>query len=140
MKVSVDPSAVSLLTEVGPQQFLSWTQGAQLCFPNLDEGRLLSGEENPEAVANFLTGYYGEVALKLGRAGSIWARKGEPSVFLPGLSVEMIDSTGAGDAFAAGFLSEWLKGASPLQALITGTQLGAKVAAQPGARPTPPQT
>ena len=135
MKVSVDPSSTSLLREAGPQQFLSWTQGAQLCFPNLDEGQLLSGEESPEAVANFLAEWYGEIALKLGREGSLWTKKGASPIFLPALPVEVVDSTGAGDAFAAGFLAEWLKGASPLQALTAGTRLGARVAAQPGARP-----
>lgn len=135
MRVSVDPSATSLLREVSPQQFLNWTKGAQLCFPNLEEGQLLSGKESPEAVANFLAEWYGEVALKLGQEGSIWLKKGQPAIYMPSLPVKVVDSTGAGDAFAAGFLAEWLKGASTLQALTAGTRLGAKVAAQPGARP-----
>jgi sugar/nucleoside kinase (ribokinase family) len=135
MKISVDPSATSLLREIGPQQFLNWTKGAQLCFPNLEEGQLLSGEASPEAVARFLAEWYGEVALKRGREGSIWLKKGQPAIFMPSLPVKVVDSTGAGDAFAAGFLAEWLKGAPALEDLAAGTRLGAKVAAQPGARP-----
>jgi sugar/nucleoside kinase (ribokinase family) len=46
----------------------------------------------------------------------------------------VVDSTGAGDAFCAGFLGEWLKGASPGQALLAGTRLGARVAGQIGGR------
>jgi len=51
MIVSVDPASASLLRDIGPHRFLEWTRGADLCFPNLDEGRLLSGETDPEAAA-----------------------------------------------------------------------------------------
>ena len=43
MTVSVDPSAVPMLGDVGPERFLWWTRGADLCFPNLEEGSLLAG-------------------------------------------------------------------------------------------------
>lgn len=135
MVISVDPSSTSLLREIGPERFLDWTRGAQLCFPNLDEGRLLSAETDPAAVTQRLAEWYGEVVLKLGAAGATWARKGEAVVSVPAFAVEVMDSTGAGDAFCAGFLGEWLKGAPPSEALSAGTRLGAQVASQAGARP-----
>jgi sugar/nucleoside kinase (ribokinase family) len=137
LRLSVDPSSTSLLEEVGPAQFLAWTQGADICFPNLAEGRLLSGEENPEAVANFLAGWYGEVVLKLGPEGALWAKTGQPIVRASALPVKIVDSTGAGDAFCAGFLAEWLRGAPPQKALAGGVHLGALVVSQVGARPDP---
>lgn len=135
MRLSVDPSSTSLLHEIGPRQFLDWTQGANLCFPNLDEGRLLSGENSPEAIASFLVEWYGEVVLKLGAEGALWARQNEPLIVVPAWPVKVVDSTGAGDAFCAGFLGEWLKEAPPNQALLAGIRLGAEVAGQTGARP-----
>jgi sugar/nucleoside kinase (ribokinase family) len=99
---------------------------------------LLSGESDPEAAARFLAKWYGEVVLKLGAGGALWARRNEPLIRLPTLPVTVVDSTGAGDAFCAGFLGEWLKGASPDQALLAGTRLGARVAGQVGGRPVPP--
>lgn len=137
MHVSVDPSSTSLLEEVGPAQFLEWTGGADICFPNLAEGRLLSGEDAPEAVATTLAGHYGEVVLKLGQEGALWARRGQPVVRVAALPVKIVDSTGAGDAFCAGFLTEWLRGANPQTALTGGARLGAVVVGQVGARPTP---
>lgn len=135
MRLSVDPSSTSLLREVGPEKFLDWTRGAHICFPNLDEGRLLSGEDNPASIAAFLTNYYGEVVLKLGPDGALWAKEGQPVITVPALACKVVDSTGAGDAFCAGFLGQWLWGASPHEALLTGIRLGAEVAGQVGARP-----
>jgi sugar/nucleoside kinase (ribokinase family) len=36
MSLSVDPSSVPLLAALGPGNFLEWTRGADLCFPNLE--------------------------------------------------------------------------------------------------------
>ncbi len=135
MQISIDPSSTALLQALSPQKFLEWTQGAHLCFPNLAEGRLLSGETSPAAVLEFLCDYYGEVVLKLGVEGAIWGKRGQPVISVSALPVEVVDSTGAGDAFCAGFLSERLRGNTPYEALLTGTQFGAKVTAQIGARP-----
>ena len=41
MSISVDPSSVPLLEEMGPGRFLQWTRGVDLCLPNLEEGALL---------------------------------------------------------------------------------------------------
>jgi sugar/nucleoside kinase (ribokinase family) len=135
MRLSVDPSSTSLLEEVGPARFLDWTQGADICFPNLAEGRLLSGEDSPEAIAGFLAERYGEVVLKLGEKGALWSKQGEPVVRVAALPVKIVDSTGAGDAFCAGFMAAWLKGAAPQVALAGGARLGAVVVSQVGARP-----
>ena len=89
----------------------------------------------PEAVAGFLAERYGEVVLKLGEKGALWARKGHTVERVTALPVKIVDSTGAGDAFCAGFLAEWLKGATPKEALAGGARLGAGVVSQVGARP-----
>ncbi len=136
--ISVDPSSASLLAAVGPAHFLQWTRGADLCFPNLDEGRILSGETDPEAIARALSAWYGAVVLTMGATGALWARAGEPLLMRAAEQVEVIDSTGAGDAFCAGFLARWLTGASPSDALAAGARLGAAAAGRIGARPGPP--
>jgi len=137
MTISVDPSSASLLAAAGPDHFLRWTRGADLCFPNLDEGRILSGETDPEAIARALAAWYGAVVLTMGAAGALWARAGEPLLMCAAEQVEVVDSTGAGDAFCAGFLARWLTGASPSDALAAGARLGAAAAGCIGARPGP---
>jgi sugar/nucleoside kinase (ribokinase family) len=135
MGISVDPVSTALLVGAGPRRFLEWTRGADLCFPNLEEALLLAEADAPETAARALGSVYGGVALKLGAEGALWARAGEPPVRVPCLPAAMVDSTGAGDAFCAGFLAAWLRGSSPLAALAAAVACGASAVAQPGARP-----
>src|ERR687897_1605059 len=73
MSVSTDPSSVPLLEAVGPERFLEWTRGVDLCFPNLEEGSLLGGERDPNRVAQRMLDHYPGVVLKLGAAGALYA-------------------------------------------------------------------
>jgi sugar/nucleoside kinase (ribokinase family) len=50
----------------------------------------------------------------------------------------VVDTTGAGDAFDAAFLVEWLATRNVEAALQAGNRLGAYVAGQLGAQPPPP--
>lgn len=136
MRISVDPASAAPLAALGVEHFLEWTRGADLCFPNLEEACLLTGESEPEAAARALCRWYGEVVLKLGVGGALWASGDEPVLRLPCEPVTTIDSTGAGDAFCAGFLSQRLRSAAPGEALAAGIHLGAVVAGQVGARPS----
>ncbi len=80
MTVSVDPSAVPMLEDVGPGRFLGWTSGADLCLPNLEEGALLAGTEDPGRIAETLLAYYQAIVLKLGTEGALYAdARGERS-------------------------------------------------------------
>ena len=54
MSISVDPSSVPLLEEMRPGRFPEWTRGVDLCLPNLEEGALLGGAEDPDRVAQEL--------------------------------------------------------------------------------------
>ena len=133
MIVSVDPSSVPLLESVGPERFLEWTHGADLCFPNLEEGALLGKEDDPNRVAERLLDHYHGVVLKLGAAGALYA--GGERARLPAEPGRVADTTGAGDALCAGFLAAWLTGASPAAALRRGVEVAARVVARLGARP-----
>jgi sugar/nucleoside kinase (ribokinase family) len=135
MSASVDPSSVTMLEEVGPDRFLEWTLGVDLCFPNLEEGVLLTGFEDPERVAEELLSYYPGVVLKLGPGGAQYASAEGERVRLPSASTRVVDTTGAGDALCAGFLAAWLSGAPPAGALRRAVELAARVVEQVGGRP-----
>jgi sugar/nucleoside kinase (ribokinase family) len=79
-------------------------------LPSIEEARMLTGVESPEDVAEaFLARGVGVVALKMGEDGCYVAtRSGQFRV--PAFEVPAIDATGAGDAFAAGFLAGVVKG------------------------------
>ena len=135
MTISVDPASSALLASAGPHRFLEWTAGAAICFPSIEEGQLLTGATSPEEVASQLSRRYGGVALKLGPQGALWARDGKVLARVPAARPEVVDTTGAGDAFCAGFLAAWLAGATPMDALTAGGRASATVIGQVGARP-----
>jgi sugar/nucleoside kinase (ribokinase family) len=135
MSLSVDPSSVPLLEAVGAGGFLEWTRGADLCFPNLEEGALLTGSRDPERVAERLLDHYPGVVLKLGAKGAIYAGADGVRARMPAEPARVTDTTGAGDALCAGFLAAWLSGAPPDAALAKGVELAARAVERLGARP-----
>ncbi|HEX2741546.1 MAG TPA: sugar kinase [Rubrobacter sp.] len=135
MTFSVDPSSVPMLGDVGPERFLRWTSGADLCFPNLEEGSLLAGTEGPERIAERLLDYYSGVVLKLGAEGAIYAGADGERSRVPAAPARVADTTGAGDALCAGFIEAWLAGAPADEALRRGVGLAARAVERVGGRP-----
>ena len=122
-----------MLEEIGPERFLRWTRGADLCFPNLEEGTLLGGVRDPGHTARKLLDHYAAVVLKLGAGGALYS--GGERVRLPAEPARVEDTTGAGDALCAGFLAAWLSGAPADVALRRGVEVAARAVERLGARP-----
>jgi sugar/nucleoside kinase (ribokinase family) len=79
-------------------------------LPNEDEARMLSGEREPEAMAAFFRRHgCGAVAIKLGERGSYF-ESAETAFPTPAFPVSVVETTGAGDCFVAGFLTGVLRG------------------------------
>lgn len=135
LTVSVDAASVGLLERLGGDAFLTHTTGATLLLANRDEARFLSTEQDPYAAARTLTKHYAHVVVKLGADGALWCSAGDSPVSAPAEHVEVVDSTGAGDAFCAGLLPPWLAGRPPAECLAAGAALAAGALTQPGARP-----
>ena len=134
MTVSVDPSSVTALEDIGPEEFLRWTADSSLVFPNLEEGALLTGAADPELIATKLRENYSGVALKLGAEGAAYAGPDRPFVRLPPVPTRVVDTTGAGDAFCAAFLASWLAGDGPEMSLGRGLDQASRVVAEIGGR------
>lgn len=71
--------------------------------------------------------------VTLAERGAVAVTPDGQTVYSPGYEVELTDSLGAGDAFTAGFIHYYLKGASPAECCNYGNVLGAIVAGQQGA-------
>jgi len=81
-------------------------------FPNREEGRQLTGESEPAAIASRLRELgVKTVIVKLGAAGC-YVESPQGSFTSPGFAVQPVDTTGAGDCFAAGFLAAICRGQS----------------------------
>ena len=101
--------------------------------PNEDEARYLTGKEEPEDMADTLLRFgVGHVIVKLGAQGCLM-KTAKKTVRLPGYRIRAVDATGAGDNFAAGFLSEILRGAAEEEALRFANACGAICTLEVGA-------
>jgi sugar/nucleoside kinase (ribokinase family) len=137
MTISVDPASAAPLRAVGAERVLEWTRGADVLLPNLDEAYALTGEVDAEAAARALAARAGarEVVVTLGPEGAVWTDGHDVMWADAPRGVTVVDTTGAGDAFAAGWLGAWRGGADPAAALAAGCALGARAVARAGARP-----
>ncbi|UFS60103.1 carbohydrate kinase family protein [Subtercola endophyticus] len=166
--VSIDPASAGFIADHGASVFLDTVSGVDILFPNFDEAVALTGltlapgaapAESPAATAlqlvNALTEHFPVVALTLGRAGAVVAAgaPGSPNPIrhvVECVPVEPRDTTGAGDAFNAGFLSGLFEGThagdhalSPgdglsarlLRAATQGVEAAARAIENVGARP-----
>ncbi len=131
--VSVDPASTGPLTASGVERWRADTAGVDLLVPNADEARLLSGCADVTEAARTLAGRHRAVAVTLGADGALWAA-GSTLVHRPAHPADVVDTTGAGDAFTAGLLSVWLTGGEPAAALDAGLARAAVVVGRPGAR------
>ena len=100
--ISVDPASAEFLREVGADNFLAWTKGATILFPNEEEAAVLAGSTDPETQCARLAKHYPLVVIKRGAAGAE-AMEGGRRWRIKAPKVEVVDTTGAGDAFVAGF-------------------------------------
>jgi sugar/nucleoside kinase (ribokinase family) len=137
MTISVDGASAAPLERVGAEPFLQLTNGATLLFVNGDQGRVITGRDEPEQAARVLNAWYPQVVMKLGAEGALYYANGRPDpVRVPGPPIErIVDATGAGDAFCAGFLPAWLDKKPPGEALAGGCRLAARALSLIGARP-----
>jgi len=131
--ISVDPASTGPLARYGTDRWLADTAAATVLLPNADEARLLTGCADAEQAARQLADRHRVVAVSLGAEGALWA-EGEELVHRPARPATVVDTTGAGDAFTAGLLAAWLRGATAAEALDAGLSRAAAVVSRPGAR------
>lgn len=133
--ISVDPASTGPLGRYGVGRWLEDTAPATVLLPNADEARLLTGCADVADAARALALRHAVVAVSLGAEGALWA-SGDVLVHRPAHPADVVDTTGAGDAFAAGLLAAWLAASEvdPAAALDAGLARAAEVVRRPGAR------
>lgn len=94
-------------------------------FPSILEAQEVSGKDNVEEMARvFLDAGAGKVGIKLGGDGCYFT-DGVTGKFLPAVPARVVDTTGAGDNFMAGFITGILSGRSEEESCILGMKCGA---------------
>ena len=102
-------------------------EGMETVLPGIGEGKLLTGRDTPEGVAE----YYHQMGVKnvvviIGKDGAYFSEKGGKSGYSPAFPVrEKVDTVGAGDGFAAGVISALAEGETLEEATFRGNVIGA---------------
>lgn len=103
MKICLDLASYNIILE-DYDYFLNLLKSVDIVFANEGEARAISGGKSPRAAIDELSRYCETSIVKIGPEGAM-AKQGSEFVKVPARPVEkVIDSTGAGDFFAAGFL------------------------------------
>jgi ribokinase len=134
LSISVGAASSAPLRAVGGEQFLRWIGRDVLLFANRDEARVLTDDEDATRAASALAARVGRAIVTDGADGAAWS-DGTSPVTVPAPAVDIVDSTGAGDAFAAAVLVALSNGSSPAEALRRGHALAARACGVVGGRP-----
>jgi sugar/nucleoside kinase (ribokinase family) len=133
---TLDPNPSHLIVAFGLERYRRMLAECRfdIIFPNLEEGTLLTGCDTPHDIASQLLSLSPAVVLTLGSRGCLVAtREGISAVDAEPVEV-VRDATGAGDAFAAGFVVEYLRSRDLLSAARAANRLAGTVVSRVGAR------
>ncbi|HEY9011982.1 MAG TPA: PfkB family carbohydrate kinase [Devosia sp.] len=133
--VAIDAASEGFLLEVGTRAFLEWTKGMSTLFANADEAKALSGTDILEDQMIALGLHFDRVIIKRGAQGAAVGDRRGVRLEKPAPFAKVVDTTGAGDAFAAGFITAELEGASEEQCLLSGIKAGAEAVKTLGGQP-----
>lgn len=130
-----DPASVGAMQLYGREQVRELITCADFLILNEDEARYITEEQDVERALEGLRKFTCNVIIKCGPEGAIAIDQENRRYLSPSRGSEVLDTTGAGDAFAAGFIASWVEKRDIQSALDTGNQCGAECVAIIGARP-----
>jgi sugar/nucleoside kinase (ribokinase family) len=139
LPAAVDAASWPLVAGAAGEPVLAAAELAGTLLANLDEAAALTGRRDPAAAAALLAARVGTAVVKCGAGGVVVcaAASGRP-LAVAAEAAEVVDVTGAGDAFAGGYLVALAGGAEPVEAAAAGNLLAARAVASVGAWPAPP--
>jgi sugar/nucleoside kinase (ribokinase family) len=99
-----DPATVGGMQGVPVEEILSWCALMDTVIMNEEEAIYLSGLSDLESALNFFVELTPRAIIKRGSAGAIGLERGGQIISVAATTSAVVDTTGAGDAFAAGFI------------------------------------
>ena len=98
-------------------------------MPNLEEAAMITGLTDPDEMCKyFLNAGAKNVVLKMGERGSLIASSTGERIRVPAFKVKLVDTTGCGDAWSAGFIAGLSLNMSVTKAAQLGSACGSLVA------------
>jgi len=135
VKISIDLADPGLVGRNLNEMTYIVKRYADIVFANEEEAKAFTGKTGKEALHRIAE--VCEIAVvKLGARGSLIkeSKEGGRVFEIPGLKVNAVDTTGAGDSYAAGFLYGLTQGMSLERCGKIGSWIASKVVSQIGAR------
>lgn len=136
VKLSLDPG--ELYAKKGLTMLKPIIKRCFAVFPNEHELELLTGEGHKKGAEKLLAEGVSIVAVKLGPKGC-YVTNGREEHLIPRYPAEVVDTTGAGDAFCAGFLHGLVKNKNLERCGKLGNFVASKCIEKVGARPGLPR-
>ncbi len=130
-----DPASVGAMKEIDVQEVKSWLPLFDCLLLNEEEAIYLTGQSDLEKALDELLLSCATVVIKRGSQGAIGKIRGGHSISVSAVEADLVDTTGAGDSFAAGFISEFTLSLDLHRSLSAGAAIAARCVAIIGARP-----
>jgi sugar/nucleoside kinase (ribokinase family) len=135
LPIYFDPASVGAMKDVADKELHTWFSKMDVLLLNEEESIYLTGSVDIERALDYLLDFSQVVVIKRGSAGAIAKVRGFDSISVPAIAKSIVDTTGAGDSFAAGFIASFLQNHDLTAALQAGSELAAGCVAIVGARP-----
>lgn len=129
-----DPATVGGMKDVPIDEILSWCSLMNTLIMNEEEAIYLSGSSDLEAALEFFLEYAERAIIKRGSQGAIGLERGGEIISVGTRATQVIDTTGAGDSFAAGFIDSITSESNFAQAIERASAVAAHCVAIVGAR------
>jgi sugar/nucleoside kinase (ribokinase family) len=130
-----DPASVGAMKEVTDKELHQWFALMNVLLLNEEESIYLTGSVDIERALDYLLEFSEVVVIKRGSLGAIAKARGYDSISVAAIATSVVDTTGAGDSFAAGFISAFASKHDLTAALTAGCELAAGCVAIVGGRP-----
>ena len=130
-----DPGTVGALRRIPNSMLQEWIRMMDILLLNEEEALYISQISDLHGALIALATKAPVVVIKRGAAGVTAISEQVRTVELPALDVEVIDTTGAGDSFAAGFIASWFDEGIVEKAVENAIAQASRCCAMVGARP-----
>ena len=135
LKIYFDPATVGGMAGVPIAEIRSWINQIHCLLLNEDEAKYLASTDDLAVAMADLLEICPTVLIKRGAHGVTAANRGNVALSLPAIATNVIDTTGAGDSFAAGFIAADQAGLDFMASIGAALTVAAKCVAIVGARP-----
>lgn len=130
-----DPATVGRMRHVELNEIRGWLPQMSVLLMNEEEATFITESRDIERALDELLKFAPTVIIKRGVDGAVGKSRNGELITVPAFATKVVDTTGAGDAFAGGFIAKWLQNPELKICMEAGAFAAAQCVAIVGARP-----